>query len=114
MNCYFCSLSKPILDRYCLQILPKIYDKILWLDLEPSSMERILLTTNYPNLLGFGLYNIREEAALYLFNGKIFHFDSSDHRNFEILRAINLFRSISYHINQRDHSKLKKIFSVAS
>jgi hypothetical protein len=76
MNHYFGSLPNPILDRFCLQILPKIHDKIQWLDLEPFSMERILLATNYPNLFGFGLYNIQEEVAIYLFNGNIFYFDS--------------------------------------
>ncbi|CAF4381930.1 unnamed protein product, partial [Rotaria sp. Silwood2] len=42
-----------MLDRFCLQILPEIHYKIKWLDLESSSMERILLATNYPNLYGF-------------------------------------------------------------
>jgi len=63
--------SDPILDRFCSQILPKIHDKVQWLDLEPSSMERILRVTNYPNLNGFGLYKIPEDLALYLFNGNI-------------------------------------------
>jgi hypothetical protein len=76
MNHYFCSLSNPILDQFCLQILPKIHEKIQWLDLEQFSIERILLATNYPNLFGFGLYNIQEEVAIYLFNGNIFYFDS--------------------------------------
>jgi hypothetical protein len=58
----FRSLSTPILDRFCSQILPKIREKILWLDLEPFSMERILGATNYPNLFGFGLYNIQKEV----------------------------------------------------
>ncbi|CAF1417233.1 unnamed protein product [Rotaria sordida] len=63
-------LSDRILDRFCLQILPKIHDKIKWLDLESFSMERILLATNYPNLYGLGLYNIQEEKAIYLFNNE--------------------------------------------
>ncbi|CAF4642625.1 unnamed protein product [Rotaria sp. Silwood2] len=60
-------LSDPTLNRFCLQILPEIHHKIKWLDLESSSMERILLTTNYPNLCGLGLYNISIEKALSLF-----------------------------------------------
>ncbi|CAF3888166.1 unnamed protein product [Rotaria sp. Silwood1] len=36
-------LSDTILDRF-LQILPKIYHKIQWLNVESSSMERILLS----------------------------------------------------------------------
>ncbi|CAF3414410.1 unnamed protein product [Rotaria sp. Silwood2] len=41
-----------ILDRFCLEILPIIHDKIEWLDVESSAMENILLSTNYPNLHG--------------------------------------------------------------
>jgi hypothetical protein len=69
------SLSDSILDRFCSHILPKIHEKVKWLDLESSSMERILLSTNYPNLCGIGLYNIRLESAVDLFSGKIFHWD---------------------------------------
>ncbi|CAF1219733.1 unnamed protein product [Rotaria sordida] len=60
------SLSKPILDRYCFEILPKINNKINWLNLELSSMKRIL-SVNYPNLFGLGIYNIEKETALRLF-----------------------------------------------
>ncbi|CAF1289177.1 unnamed protein product [Rotaria sordida] len=66
-HCIF-PLSEPILDRFCLQILPKIHNKIEWLDLEAFSMERILRATNYPNLYGFSLYNIQQEIAMHLFN----------------------------------------------
>ncbi|CAF4706171.1 unnamed protein product, partial [Rotaria sp. Silwood2] len=61
----------PILDRFCLQILPEIHHKIKWLNLESSSIERILVT-NYPNLYGLGLYDVEIETALSLFMGKIF------------------------------------------
>jgi len=63
-----------ILDRFCSQILPKIHQKIKWPDLEPLSMERILLSANYPNLFGLGIYNIDKDTALNLFTGKIFSF----------------------------------------
>ncbi|CAF1559463.1 unnamed protein product [Rotaria sordida] len=72
---YIYPLPDPILDRFCLHILPKIHQKVKWLDLEPLSMERILLATNYPNLSGIALYNIQIERAINLFFGKIFHFD---------------------------------------
>ncbi|CAF5180953.1 unnamed protein product, partial [Rotaria sp. Silwood1] len=45
-------LSDPILDQFFLQILPSIHHKIKWFNLESSSMKRILLATNYPNLYG--------------------------------------------------------------
>jgi hypothetical protein len=68
-------LLDPILDRFCLHILPKIHQKVKWLDLEPLSMERILLAANYPNLFGIALLNIQAERALQLLSGKIFDFD---------------------------------------
>ncbi|CAF2848469.1 unnamed protein product [Rotaria sp. Silwood2] len=48
-NDLYYPLNNPMLDRFCLQILPKIHDKIKWINVESSSMERILLSTNYPN-----------------------------------------------------------------
>jgi hypothetical protein len=74
------SLPDPILDRFCLQILPEIHHQIKWLDLEPSSMKRIFLATNYPILYGLGLYDIDIETALSHFIGKIL---------FSILSRIN-------------------------
>jgi hypothetical protein len=68
-------LIDPIRDRFCSQILPEIHDNIKWLDLEPLSMERILRSTNYPNLYGLGLYNIQEEIVKHLFTGKKFYFE---------------------------------------
>jgi hypothetical protein len=66
-----CSLPYPMLNRFYLQILPQIHHKIEWLNLESSSMEHILLSTNYPNLYGLGLYDLEIERAQYLFTGKI-------------------------------------------
>jgi hypothetical protein len=63
--------SDMILNRFCLQILPSIHDKIQWLDLESSSMKRVLHVANYPNLDNLGLYNIDEQSARSLFTGKI-------------------------------------------
>jgi hypothetical protein len=68
-------LIDPILDRFCSQILPEIHDNIKWLNLEPLSMERVLLSTTYPNLYGLGLYNIQEEIAKHLFTGKKHYFE---------------------------------------
>ncbi|CAM4786306.1 unnamed protein product [Rotaria magnacalcarata] len=59
--------TRTILDRFCLKILPKIHDKIEFLSLESSSMKRILLLTNYPNLYEIGLYDIATEIAKDLF-----------------------------------------------
>ncbi len=62
-----------VLNRFCLQILPSIHDKIKWLDLESSSMKYVLHAADYPNLYGLGLYNINEESARCVFTGKTFN-----------------------------------------
>ncbi|CAF4365018.1 unnamed protein product, partial [Rotaria sordida] len=64
------SLSNSMLDRFCLQILPKINNKIKSFNLEISSMKRILLSANYPNLFELGIFNIEKEAALCLVTRK--------------------------------------------
>ncbi|CAF4584509.1 unnamed protein product [Rotaria socialis] len=52
-------------DRFCSHILPKINDKIKWLDLDSSCMERILRATNYPSLYGLTLYNMNVEISMH-------------------------------------------------
>ncbi|CAF1049691.1 unnamed protein product [Adineta steineri] len=61
------ALPDSILDQCCLQILPSIHHKINWLDLELTSIERILLATNYSNLNRLGLYNIDIDKAISIF-----------------------------------------------
>ncbi|CAF3357621.1 unnamed protein product [Rotaria sp. Silwood2] len=60
-------LPDPILNQFCSHILLEIHHKIKWLDLESTSMERILLATDYPYLCGLGLYGFDVEKALSLF-----------------------------------------------
>jgi hypothetical protein len=67
-------LPNPMLDQFCSQILSSIHDKIQWFNLESSSMERILLSTNYPNLYGLALYDLEIETVKYLFTGNIIYF----------------------------------------
>jgi hypothetical protein len=67
-------LHESMIDRFCSQILPEIHHQIEWLDLESSSMERILRAADYPNLCGLGLFDIDIETAVSLFIGKIFQF----------------------------------------
>ncbi|CAF1016280.1 unnamed protein product [Rotaria sp. Silwood1] len=61
------SLPDPILDRFCLHILPKIHQNIEWLHLQSRSMERFLRATNFPNLYGISLHNIQAKTAIDLF-----------------------------------------------
>ena len=69
-NSLYRPLSEPMLNRFCSQISPEIHDKINWLDLESTSMQRILVT-KYPSLNRLGLYDIDVEEAMSLF-GKLF------------------------------------------
>lgn len=72
-NDFIYPLPSPILERFCLQILPSINHKIKWLNIQVSCIERVLLCTDYPNLFGLGLYNFDLEKLKQLFNGKIFY-----------------------------------------
>ncbi|CAF1170256.1 unnamed protein product [Rotaria sp. Silwood1] len=84
MRCFSDNSNYPLpdlmLNRFCSQILPSICHKIKSLNVESSSMKRILHAANYSNLYELGLYNIEIETALSLFIGKIF---------FSILLIIN-------------------------
>lgn len=71
-NNQICPLVDMVLDRFCLEILPKIHHKINFLNLESLSLERILLATDYSNLYGLGLYNVDKETTERIFTGKIF------------------------------------------
>ncbi|CAM2717306.1 unnamed protein product [Rotaria socialis] len=72
-----------MLNRFCLQILPEVHDKIKWLDLESSSMRNVLCATDYPNLYGLGLYNINEESARCLFTEYFFITIDNNHDSYE-------------------------------
>ncbi len=65
-------MYKKSIDRFCLHILPEIHWNIKWLNLEVSSMERLLLAVEYPRIEGFGLYNIIEYEHTVFFTGKLF------------------------------------------
>ncbi|CAF3233891.1 unnamed protein product [Rotaria sp. Silwood2] len=60
----YCSLPDSIIDRYCLDILPEIQQYIECLILEPSSMERILLSSDYPRLHKLTFTKIHEDFVL--------------------------------------------------
>ncbi|CAF0957244.1 unnamed protein product [Rotaria sordida] len=54
------SISGSILDRFCIDILPKIHKNVKSLILEPVSMDRILRAGNYPNLSELKLFNFNK------------------------------------------------------
>ncbi|CAF1473281.1 unnamed protein product [Adineta steineri] len=49
-------------DRFCLQVLPSIHDKIEFLALESSSMKSVLHASHYDNLHYLALYNVDDES----------------------------------------------------
>jgi hypothetical protein len=66
-------LSDIVLDKFCLKILPQIHEKIKWLKLETSSMERVLLAANnYPNLHQLDIFIMNKNIDMHLFTSKIF------------------------------------------
>ncbi len=64
------SIADSTLDRFCINILPKIDYNIKSLILESGSMERILLAADYPNLTELKLYNVNDHIVLHHFTGK--------------------------------------------
>ncbi|CAF3894576.1 unnamed protein product [Rotaria magnacalcarata] len=99
-----CSLTDSMLNQFCSQILPKINHKIKCLHLESSSMERILLATNYPSLDGLSLC---ENALTDLFKNKILSLtfnmnvnNNEDDREFFntiiFQRIIKIFTNLQY------------------
>lgn len=67
---YINPLSDSIISRFYLQILPAIHQKIKWLDVEPTCLERVFRATNYPYLCRLGIYGIDIETALSLFTSE--------------------------------------------
>jgi hypothetical protein len=63
------SIADSILNRFCINILPKIDYNIKSLILESGSMERILLAADYPNLTELKLYNVNDNVLSRYFTG---------------------------------------------
>jgi len=69
------TLPDTVLNRFYLEILPEIHQKIQWLNLESASMERILLAADYPNLRQLEIFIADEEPDIH-FTGKKADFGS--------------------------------------
>lgn len=72
----YCVLPDSMIDRYCLDILPGIHQYIECLILEPSSMEHILLSSDYPHLHKLTFTKINKDFVLRHFTGSIYLFSS--------------------------------------
>jgi hypothetical protein len=58
------------IDRFCIDILPRIHRNVKYFILEPVFLERILLATVYPNLTELKIVNFEQQIALKYFTGK--------------------------------------------
>ncbi|CAF4820460.1 unnamed protein product [Rotaria sp. Silwood1] len=65
-------IADSIVNRYCIDILPKINYNVRSLILESESMERILLAAGFPNLTELKLYNVDDYIVSHYFTGKQF------------------------------------------
>jgi hypothetical protein len=70
LNFVISSMTDVKLDRFCACILPKNHHCIKKLILDTTSMERILLAGDYPNLTSLELFNFEQDISFRYFTGK--------------------------------------------
>jgi hypothetical protein len=68
-NEYNDSRNKPILDRFCVDVIPRIQHNIECLTLDSLSIDRILCIGNYSKLHKLTLVDIQLQLASRIFNG---------------------------------------------
>ena len=59
-----------LINRFYIDILPRIHRNVICFIFDPIFMERILLTTDYPNLIELEIHNFHEEIALNYFTSE--------------------------------------------
>ncbi|CAF3236050.1 unnamed protein product [Rotaria sp. Silwood2] len=64
------SRSNTILDRFCIEILPQIHDKVESLTLQACFLPRVLHATNYLHLRKLVIINLELSMACHIFNEK--------------------------------------------
>jgi len=64
------SIDRLKLDRFCINILPRIHHHVKYFILKPALMNRVLLAADYPNLTKLKLFHFKKEIALRYFTGK--------------------------------------------
>lgn len=85
---HVCFLNDEIMERFCSKIFPRIAPRIEWMNLEICSMERILLSANYPHLSGLGIYDVEEKDLLPFFSGSLLK--RSDQTKLNKLISLNI------------------------
>jgi hypothetical protein len=66
------SKTKSILNRFCIDILPRIQHNIECLTLDSLSIDRVLSIANYPKLRKLTLVNLNYATAFCIFYGMLF------------------------------------------
>jgi hypothetical protein len=64
------SIDRFKLDRFCIDILPRIHDNVKYFILKPALMKRILLAADCPNLIKLKIFNFKKEIVLHYFTSK--------------------------------------------
>ncbi|CAF3235527.1 unnamed protein product [Rotaria sp. Silwood2] len=64
------SLNDTVIDRFCINILPRIHHNVKSLILDSLSMERILRVADYPNLTKLKLFNFSLNITRYYFTDR--------------------------------------------
>ncbi|CAF4797385.1 unnamed protein product, partial [Rotaria sp. Silwood2] len=57
------SIPGSILDRFCIDILPRVHQNVKSLILEPVSLECILRGGSYPNLTQLQIFNFNKAVV---------------------------------------------------
>ncbi|CAF4363922.1 unnamed protein product, partial [Rotaria sp. Silwood2] len=68
------SINDIKLDRFCTSILPRIHHSVKKLIVETTSMKRILLAGDYPNLTSLELFNFGQEVVCHYFTDYVNQF----------------------------------------
>ena len=66
-----CSIDELLLDRFCVDILPRIDSNVRSLIVEGRFMERILHATTFSNLTQLKVFNFDEKTLSEYFSGRI-------------------------------------------
>ena len=96
------SRSNVILDRFCMEILPRIHDKVESLTLQACFLPCILRAANYLHLRKLVVINLNFSMACHLFNGRLFHLLISKNEN----NCLYLEKSPFNHVLKQQISEL--------
>lgn len=66
-----CNTTDAILNRFCNDILPRIYNQVECLTVQGDSFHSIIHSSNYPNLHKLVLVNLKLTTVSDIFNGML-------------------------------------------